>query len=197
MDESLQAQDPSTRDVFPLSIGNSWKYSYEFSNTDIGNSDGSVQDDSGFVLYVVVDSTSNLDTNFWQIKKNYVLTRTIQDIEALEVAHETTYAVIDSSIFTLWELKSGNHRLIIEQGSWVALWPIVASNYDMTTICRYQIVDSIKKTSLVKIGFSDPGNSIYMNYQLTFHADSGLTSNIASGDLGFIAIQAQAFLRIL
>ena len=70
VDESLLAQDPSTKDVFPLSIGNSWKYSYEFSNIDIGNSDGSVQYDSGMVLYVVVDSTSNLDTNFWQIKKN-------------------------------------------------------------------------------------------------------------------------------
>ena len=181
VDESLLAQDPSTKDVFPLSIGNSWKYSYEFSNIDIGNSDGSVQYDSGMVLYVVVDSTSNVDTNFWQIKKNYTLTRTLEDIEALEVAHETTYAVIDSAIFTMYEMKNGNHQLIIEQGSSVALWPIVASDYDTSTICRYQVVDSINKTSIVKIRFFDPS----MYYQLTFHADSGLTSNIASGDLGY------------
>ena len=97
-EKNFSAQAPSTKDVFPLSIGNSWKYSYQFLNSDIGNSDGSNQRDSGTISFVVMDSSSTIDTVLWKIQNQRTITRTLQDIQALMVSHETTFVVIDSSI---------------------------------------------------------------------------------------------------
>ena len=178
------AHNAHIKDVFPLSINNDWKYLYQFSNIDIGNSDGSVQYDSGLVSYVVVDSSSNIDTIFWSIQKKYSLSRTLKTISALVVSQETTFAVVDSSVFTMYELKHDNHPFFIAQGSSIALWPFVSSDCDSTAICRYQIVDSLTNISSVKLKFCYSPTFPYMTYQLTFHPDSGLTSNTASGVLG-------------
>jgi hypothetical protein len=179
-------QDPLTKDVFPLSIGNSWKYSYRFSDDDVGNMDGSEQLDSGTVSFVIVDSVSDNDTIFWTVQNRSAITRTIKLIQALVVYRETTYAVVDSSTFTLSESKTGNHPLIISgQFSFSTLWPLYSSSCDTSIICRYQTVDPSKDTNTVKIKICDSPNSHYMIYQLKLVARSGLISNTASGVLGF------------
>ncbi len=183
---NLFGEGISPKDVFPLSIGNHWLYSYQFFNSDIGNSDGSAQIDSGTVSYTVVDSASNSDTIFWSVQRNCSIIRTLQQIGALVVISETTFAVVDTSFFTMWELKRDNHPLVInEQKNFSSLWPFYTSDCDSTVIYRYQIVDSSTNTSSVKISICDNFNSRYMIYQLTFATDSGLITNTAAGTLGY------------
>jgi hypothetical protein len=186
-ERSMPAQGSLTKEVFPLSINNSWKYSYTFSNYDIGNADGTIQFDSGLVQFAIVDSTSNIDTVFWTMQTKSVIIRTLKVIEALQLYQETTYVVTDSSVFKMYELRKDNHLLsLAENMGFVSVWPFYSSNCGNDSVFRYQIVDSSFGTSSVKTTYCDTLQpNLSMTYQLIFHSDSGLISNAASGRLGY------------
>jgi hypothetical protein len=185
---NASAQTLLKKEIFPLSVGNSWKYSYFFTNSNIGNMDGTRQIDSGVVQYVVIDSSSSGDTISWRIQKKSSIIRRLQDIMAFTVVHESKVEVVDSMFFNLNEQLSGYHLLLnTGQKSFSTVWPFYTSECGNDTVYRYQLVDTSLKTCSIVMTLCDPPGPFSMTYTIAFHTDSGLTSCIASGRLGYLS----------
>ena len=185
---SVFGQTLLKKEVFPLSVGNSWKYSYFFTNTNIGNYDGTRQIDSGLVRFEVVDSSSSGDTISWSIQKKSNILRRTQDIMALTVVHESKTAIADSTVFELNEQTTGYHLLLNSgEKSFSTAWPFYTSACGNEVVFRYQLVDTSLKTCSVVMTLCDSTGPFTMTYTMQFHSDSGLTSCIAAGRLGYLS----------
>ncbi len=176
----LFSQIDSIKDVFPLGINYSWNYQYQRYGSHYNNFGRCYSyNDSGIVIYSVIDSNSTGDSIRWNI-------HTVWDIivhytENYPPSLDTTYHNIDSGNFTLWEIKSGKHHLFVDNIHYYVnpIWKF-AFTFSDQYIYRFQSVDSSGKVYL---------NMIYTiyNYHFTFMADSGLLVLSEYHDFGYNA----------
>jgi hypothetical protein len=150
------------KDVFPLRIGNIWKYSYlqsasihEFSAPPQYNSSSS---DSGYLSYFVLDSVKLIDTLRWTIR----LIRSLHHYNCC--TPDTNYWIKDTSKFYIYEILIGNHQIIADGNP---LWRF--PRY-IVELYRFQIVDSNGYATHTPISSLD-----YPPYQYKLRRDTGLT----------------------
>jgi hypothetical protein len=104
-----QVESDSLSDIFPLSIGNQWTYSYNSSLWD------QLPDvffyDTGTVSYLITDAIVTQDSTRWMFRKNLdVMHRYLST--GIEVPFaDTSYLVRDTTTFELVELHQGNHQI--------------------------------------------------------------------------------------
>ena len=150
------------KDVFPLKIGNTWKYSYyqsssyhDFSGPPQYNSSSS---DSGYMSYFVLDSIRLLDTLKWTI-------RVIQELHHYNCCiPDTSYWMNDTTYFYLYEILAGDHQIFADDNP---LWRF--PRY-LVELFRFQVVDSNGYAT------QTPTSSLsFPPYQYKLRYDTGLT----------------------
>jgi len=134
--------------------------------------DCSGSDDSGSVIYSVIDFSTFGDSIWWSIK----VIRTLQ-VHAFDQTrnYDSTYSIHDSSTFILYEKLTNNHQLVAETVNKTInpIWIFLREH----NINRYQETDS---TGSALLSFSISGIPT-VNATIEFHADTGLVNNKTSG----------------
>ncbi|MFI5251211.1 MAG: T9SS type A sorting domain-containing protein [Bacteroidota bacterium] len=162
------AQSDSLVDVFPLSVGNSWKYSFSDEFTDMM----SLQKDTGVVIFTVVESHNRNDTTDWIITEHRVyvdsMWGTVRDPETRNI--DTSFVRI------LTEVAFGNHQLYSYSNEFYGVHDFLAVLYpslpESSKIYRYQQVDSSRKITI-----NYRANILnYYSYRSVLMKDTGLTS---------------------
>jgi hypothetical protein len=148
--ETITTTD-SLPDVFPLSIGNEWTYSYSLDSYDEIAWSYKV---NGSVGLRIIEKSIVGDSIVWCIKKTNDL---ISDHNGL-MYHDTS-----TSTFNFVEIQSGDHR-ILSPG-----FPFYSMPFDSTSITRYSAVDSSGSYSFVL----EKGR---MKYTYTFKEEIGALS---------------------
>jgi hypothetical protein len=180
---SAMAQQPGFSDVFPLRIGATWKYLYQYGSQCYGNMYpvGGFGTDSGTVAYVVFDSLASGDSVQWKVHTQFDLFHHSHTVLEFGVIFDTTYRINDTLSFELWETHSGNHQLFVENIYYYAnpIWKFMSQSPDSQQVFRYQQTDpqgrATMNANLLGIYSTAPIPSI-----LSFRKDSGLVSLVAS-----------------
>ena len=183
---------PTPVDVFPLAIGSTYRYSYQYENTnrDMSPDDGS--SDSGYVQYDILDSVRAADSfRVWTVQESRHMMHKKYwgwgggNTRSSPVAWlDSTVNWQDSTIvLSLLENLIGMHEL--RCGGLVWSFPL-DSNYFYSsqgwtsTILRMHRYASIASTSL-EYDYDDGGSGAwFMNDTVSLEAMRGITSHNAS-----------------
>lgn len=172
----LKAQSLPTTDVFPLGKHYTWTYGYQYSQHNFDNfGEGGSTFDSGNVIFSIRDSSMYGDSISWQIhmeRNLHIYSKTCLGVSSCE---DTTFTVIDSSDFLLWESVLGNHHIYLDDNNnGIRIWSFIYQFPDSEQIFRYQLVGS---QGVSILNTSSPGYfAVDMPIQFTFKKDSGLTN---------------------
>ena len=199
----LIAQDGLQKDVFPLKVGFTWKYNYQYllycKDIDLN---GSSTSDSGIVTYRILDSTTISDSVRWDVQSSRNL---LIDSSKFSIGmyFDTTYSINDTTTFALWESLSGNHRLHVDSVFLEAnpIWKFPYQYDDSKSIFRYQATDSLHRSAVntVPFGYAPRGSYQYrVPATYVFATDSGLVQLSSSlqpacGSLGWFTLRCNLF----
>jgi hypothetical protein len=124
-------------DYFPLSVGNVWTYDYA-ARQDEQLADV-IEKDSGVAIYKIVSKTVSSDSTLWEFMEVRNIRRSVNYF--FPGHRDTTYWIQDSTLFTLIEYLSGNHRIlrndIYSYGNWRTVLPFWSTFSDSSSFYRY------------------------------------------------------------
>ncbi len=174
---SVDSNGKGVSDVFPLKTHYSWNYKFQHT-VDCYNNDftGGSLSDSGIITYTILGSVAQSDSISWNISTNWnrrVHYQTTILSDSGYFNSDTVYNDVDSGKFVLWEKKSGNHQLFVEDPYYYAnpIWEFNLSPYDGQLVYRFQSSDSLDEADIKNSDFNF-GNPIF--YDFTFKSDTGL-----------------------
>ncbi len=178
---SCLAQVDSLADCFPLSVGNKWRFHYFRS---IPEGEFSLHMDTGTASYSIVGKVDYGDSVKWNFLEHRLIHRSSW-VNGLY----SEYAISDSTLFNLIELKSGRHELYrrpSESGPpyydssmfWTSVLPFSADEPESSKLFRYYLLDSSNS-----ISFTLAYEPETMIYSVTLGKNSGPHSIMASSTL--------------
>ena len=178
--KATSLQSPSG-DMFPLSVHNTWTYSYEYNYSNAME----FEQDSGITVFTIIDSFRYSDTTDWTFREH----RLIHHSE-----HNPRYSLsfdVDTTIDRkMREFNAGNHLIsFFDPYSYLGmdLTGYISSNLpESSKIYRYQSIDSTGKASIDYSGpynFPSEGISNYGSI-LVFKKDTGIVSAKIQGSDG-------------
>lgn len=159
------AQVDNLKEVFPLSVGNSWTYSFSIGSVS-GMSHSSVKDSGIVKLEIIgmIDSPDSIRWLFYQKREYY------HDVYGIP----TSGWYKDSSGFELIELKKGMHELYLSPYDRNGVFPYYKTAVDSEIIYRYVDIGSSNcnyKTRGKKTGSEND------YYEFTMKTDTGMVKS--------------------
>ena len=172
---SVSAQQDLLVDCYPLSIGNQWIYSFmavqsEFSEDWIA--------DTGTATYRIIGESPSADSTVWLFQEQRDLKECVH--RSFSNPIDTCYEILDSLIFQMIELHSGQHQLYrpdLNTNLWNEVIPFGNGVVDSTRVVRFAHVDTGGFRSAV---YGPWSNDICDKYQLTFKKNTGITKTQCS-----------------
>ncbi len=163
-------------DVFPLSIGNQWTYSYYTLRVAWpGGNPGETITDSGRAVFSISGRATNADSTRWQIQ---VQRDFIRHHIFWYLGRDTTYPIRDSSSFELIESNLGQHQLFRNADPYAIrldVFPFTRAFVDTTMIYRFRQV-GIGDTIAFRSWLGPPLGSLFRS-SFTFQRQVGLIRN--------------------
>ncbi len=140
--EVTLAQSDSA-DVFPLALGNTWVFEHRSHSWEMdggGGGDTLGITDTGSVSCRIVARLDYPDSTRWQVEQQRALSRRRGTQHS-----DTTFAVVDTQMFWLTELRSGDHPLNCDRGgiSDLPAFPFWGTFPDSAAVRRFASVDSL------------------------------------------------------
>jgi uncharacterized protein (TIGR02145 family) len=162
------AKVATTKDIFPLSIGYTWRYN--FTNVYTASSVHLIITDTGKLVVSVIGMITTPDSIRWQFRqwRDFIETR-YHDPSA-------TKNIKDSTDFELVELKRDLHQLYAPNYHKEGLFPFQRSNADSAKINRYTTQSGVYIRKIYS--FFYPLADRY-SHDITFCADSGVVKSIS------------------
>ena len=169
-------------DVFPLSVGNQWTYRY-WAHFELWT--GEIVTDSGSVSYTITEKLVAGDSTQWTFQEIRDITSYISwNLQQRPGSRDTSYAIVDSSVFRIIELQEGRHRMYRNEFTgniWESVFPWGINLTDTTVVFRYMPVDSLGESCFATSVPEDPTQGTF-NFKLK--AGVGLVSLWAAGGGG-------------
>jgi hypothetical protein len=161
-------------DVFPLTVGNTWVFSHRSHAWQMDGGPGSDTlgiTDSGSVSCRIVARLDYPDSTRWQVEQRRVLSRRRGTQHS-----DTTFAVVDTQMFSLTESRSGPHRLNCDQwGMWdLPALPFMSGFPDSAAVRRFASVDSLGLFRLHTSALDGGGTGLV--FEFTFAENIGQTA---------------------
>ena len=155
------AQAETLRDMFPIQIGNSWKYSYYHYYVNLESAH--VLNDTGYVTISVISDSSSGDTLFWRLKEESAIYRREQN---RRTGQDTIYPLsVRTYESLLMELMKGRHELVAA-GS--AIFQFPGGLPDSAKVNRYALLtDGVTQVKTSYQTFNDI-------FEYTFATEVGL-----------------------
>jgi hypothetical protein len=179
-------------DVFPLGVGNSWTYDYEYCYSCFSSAhEGSSERDSGTIVYRVVDATTDPDMATWLV---LVRCNVRSEFFSFVPPVDSVWTIQDSTFIYIYEELLGAHKISASTLSppYNPIWIFHPLFSDSLQIYRFRTPDSTGQYTLdARCDFEVP-----KYYRFVFKPDSGLTfmSDSSRGPSGQPDEKARALL---
>jgi Secretion system C-terminal sorting domain len=176
---NLATAQQLNENVFPLNIDNVWMYRYQYYYSWSNNEfDGSIQNDSGIVIYKIVDSTKFADSVKWKVQTIQNLITKYSEYTFDVKTLDTTYNSIDTSSFDLWQQSNGKHQLFVDNvyDSGNPIWKFMSFYPDSEEIFQYQSTDSLHKAIFHSNSSFGYIGSLSVPINIAFVKDSGVVA---------------------
>ena len=173
------AQQPSN-DFLPLAVANRWTYNYFATDWDV--LEDITWTDSGSSVYTVVSKLSAQDSSIWTFKEVRSLLH--HERHNWMPVSDTTYSLVDSSLFSLVEYLSGNHRILTNVSGWNSPFYLNAHLTDSADFLRYYSSQSADTFSICHAEYFQ--NHVVNALTVTYQRGVGLSkvSYRAPGNIG-------------
>ena len=163
------SQNPA--DVFPLDVGCSWTYDYEYSYSCFFNThEGSSQRDSGTIVYSVLDATTDPDMVTWLV----LVRRNLRsEFFSFVPPVDSVWTMQDSTYIYIYEGLLGAHKISAStlNPPYNPIWIFHPLFSDSLQIYRFRTLDSTGQHTVdAHCDFEIP-----KYYRFVFKPDSGLT----------------------
>lgn len=162
----------SLADMFPLSVGNQWDYTYSWFNNDYFSYINTSL--IGTARLTVLGANITSDSTTWLLKEQIEGTYCVQSV--FPPGSDTCYARVDSTTFELIERHDWRHRLYRNTShfeTWNSLVPIGRDLVEPSFLYRYAYPESAG-TVIAQLQERPLYPSIF--YSIGMRADSGLFS---------------------
>ncbi len=137
--EPVISQD-SVADVFPLAIGNQWRY--EYTTFKLEPPADIIYTDSGWVQYMVTDRTIFADSTLWTLMQTRHFRHCQRSGLPPPFGSDTCYTISDTNSRHMIEFHRGGHQLVLVGVDWRDVYPFAAALSETTTVLRYRQVDA-------------------------------------------------------
>jgi hypothetical protein len=146
----VRAQTDSLVDVFPLAVGNEWRYNYYTYRLEPPLD--AIFTDSGWVQYTVSGRQTFTDSTVWNmtLTRNY---RYCQSAFPPMPNWDTCYQILDTRSKLLVERHAAAHRIYLIASDWRDVFPFTPTLTDSVAMFRYRHVDS---SGTIRIRMSEP-----------------------------------------
>ncbi len=128
---SVVLAQTSSNDFFPLSVGNRWTFAYHCLIENPIISTFSWYD--GKAQYTVLSNNVTPDSIIWNFQEKRNVVYSFDEIPRHE--SDTSYTIIDSTLFTIVENLSGNHKLTLYASE--NIYPYLFLSSNETLLSRY------------------------------------------------------------
>ena len=99
----------TSNDYFPLRVGNSWTYTYYTSFYDqMADYQSS---NKGVATYTIISSSSKTDSILWKFQEVRNIIHNYR--HTFPPLYDTSYSIIDTSLFVIIEYQTTNHKILI------------------------------------------------------------------------------------
>ncbi len=174
---TMSALNDTLRDMFPLTVGNSWRYRY--TTWEAFQPPDDARTDSGTAHISVISSLVSVDSVAWRLTE----TRDVRHCERNAIGNYTCYDRHDSISFELVEQLNARHRLYRNQRSldiWQSVVPFSRDLIYPTGMYRYWYPDS---TNSIGIEIRSAPSIPIVTYNFQLMAESGLSTTIGQSNL--------------
>jgi hypothetical protein len=120
-------------DFLPLAVGNRWTYDYYA--TDWWTQEDVTWSDSGTATYTVLSKLPTLDSIVWTFQEVRSVLHHVR-YNWLPVS-DTSYPFSDSTLFSLTENTTADHRLLSDVVDWASVFYLTPRLADSTSFLRY------------------------------------------------------------
>jgi hypothetical protein len=157
-------------DFLPIGIGNQSTYTYSTSDWD--QLQDIISSDSGSAVCSVMSTYGNADSTIWGFRETRDIVHHVNHY--FPPQYDTSYSIIDTTLFSVIEHLDGNH-LLIRMGSlkWNSVFPITREFADSATFFRYS--SAISDTFTLKGQYPKSVNRPYFILIASFKRLIGLT----------------------
>lgn len=168
---SVKSSAQETYDIFPLASGMHYTYTFyqEEKNYELAYLI-QINSDSGDIEYIILDSLQYGDTlKVWNIEQR----RELLHYKFYAPSWDTTYFIIDTSYYSLYEYLAGDHELICSSMVWffpLSAWPSGYLTNSDSRVYRYSDLPNV----LNVLSAHDPYGSWGREDSIWFSIEAGM-----------------------
>ncbi len=159
--ESMYSQANTLGDILPLEIGNKWVYDYRSTFKSVMTHITTEKD--GIIEYKIVGVDSTADSLIWHFKQK-------RAINIWQSGSSGNSALVDSSIFSIIEINSGNNELITPVLDKESVFTFERTQDNSLKFYRYYPTDSSGNAYYQFL----PANFIFNEINIACKTDTGI-----------------------